>query len=274
MTLELSQKDDLYFDYCQYPYKPKKAIGTAIRSVNLLFHSFDAQDCPAHYYDFVTALQKRFGRFETIFGIKLIDGKLAWEYYLYNWGKKKKDKDITSLLGMEDWFHSEIKINENTPYFMFSIDINDNLLLNKRLENINVYTGHSYFLSKNGFSLQNFYKFYLPEDGMDDVKKDILTSVFVDFSKIKLRKVLLPELARCKSICRARKKNCDSLYFSRIRVWQLLWFLEHFSYPLEIINWVESHQYELYHLRFDVGYDYKMEGDKLKIIKSGYYGYF
>jgi hypothetical protein len=37
---------------------------------------------------------------------------------------------------------------------------------------------------------------------------------------------------------------------------------------------VEENRTKLDHLLYDVGIDYRMEGDKLVILKSGYYGTF
>ena len=42
----------------------------------------------------------------------------------------------------------------------------------------------------------------------------------------------------------------------------------------EIASFVEENRVKLDHLQFDVGYDYKMEGNELAILKSGYYGVF
>ena len=37
---------------------------------------------------------------------------------------------------------------------------------------------------------------------------------------------------------------------------------------------VEQNRAKLDHLEFDVGIDYRMDGDKLTVLKSGYYGTF
>ena len=50
--------------------------------------------------------------------------------------------------------------------------------------------------------------------------------------------------------------------------------MKRMDYPEELISFVDENRVKLDHLQFDVGYDYKMEGDKLEILKSGYYGIF
>jgi hypothetical protein len=72
----------------------------------------------------------------------------------------------------------------------------------------------------------------------------------------------------------ANKQNNDGVYFSRINVDQLVFFLKRLGYPDEMCQFVEAHRSELDHLLYDVGFDYRMEGDVMVILKSGYYGVF
>jgi hypothetical protein len=46
------------------------------------------------------------------------------------------------------------------------------------------------------------------------------------------------------------------------------------NYPGELISFIEKNRSKLDHLQYDVGYDYKMDGKDLMILKSGYYGVF
>jgi hypothetical protein len=91
---------------------------------------------------------------------------------------------------------------------------------------------------------------------------------------IGLEDILLPELLDCTSICIANKQLCDCVYFSRLGVGQLLFFLERFDYPRALVSFIQEHQSQLDHLQFDVGFDYRMAGRRLEILKSGYYGTF
>jgi hypothetical protein len=96
----------------------------------------------------------------------------------------------------------------------------------------------------------------------------------VDITKIDLDRILWPELKECRVIVVANKQGNDAVYFSRINVDQLIFFMKRMDYPKELISFAEKNRVKLDHLQFDVGYDYKIEGDKLKILKSGYYGIF
>ena len=51
-------------------------------------------------------------------------------------------------------------------------------------------------------------------------------------------------------------------------------FLKEFGYLEETVSFVEKNRPMLDHLEYDVGFDYRMERDGLKGLKSGYYGIF
>ena len=86
--------------------------------------------------------------------------------------------------------------------------------------------------------------------------------------------VLVPELRSCRTICVANKQTHDCVYFSGVDVRQLLIFLTRLAYPEAIVAFVRQNLANLDHLLFDVGFDYRMDGDGLVVLKSGYYGVF
>jgi hypothetical protein len=273
--LEKTSKNEKFYDYCYYEYKPNSVFFNKLNSSNLLFNSFKNSNCSSKFYDFVKLIRNHFGINRTVFGVKLIDNKLYWEFYFYNWMKKNNLINITNFFKIcKSVFQTKIEMNENVPYFMFSVDVTENLLLKAQLDGIHVYIDGSYLLSENGFILENHYNFYNPFVKINELINDIKTSVFVDFEKIDLSEILWPELINCYSICRARKKSCDCVYFSRVNIDQFLFFLKKIKYPNNLIDFIVKNKLKLDHLLFDVGFDYVMENNKLKIIKSGYYGIF
>ncbi|MBW1888561.1 MAG: hypothetical protein JRI52_09470, partial [Deltaproteobacteria bacterium] len=72
----------------------------------------------------------------------------------------------------------------------------------------------------------------------------------------------------------ANKQRNDAVYFSGINVDQLIFFLKRMNYPGEFTSFVEENRDKLDHLQYDVGFDYRMEGRDLRILKSAYYGNF
>jgi len=77
-----------------------------------------------------------------------------------------------------------------------------------------------------------------------------------------------------KVIVVANKQQNDAVYFSGINVDQLILFLKRMRYPLELVSYIEKNRQALDHLQYDAGYDYRLEGNELLILKSGYYGIF
>ena len=51
-------------------------------------------------------------------------------------------------------------------------------------------------------------------------------------------------------------------------------FREELGYRRELISFVEQNRSKLDHLLYDAGFDYRMGGKLLVILKSGYYGIF
>jgi len=91
---------------------------------------------------------------------------------------------------------------------------------------------------------------------------------------VAIDEILRPELRVCKTICVANKQENDCVYFAGIGFDQFLFFLRWMRYRAELIAFLEENRTKLDHLDFDVGFDYRMDGDKLTVIKSGYYGIF
>jgi hypothetical protein len=96
----------------------------------------------------------------------------------------------------------------------------------------------------------------------------------LDVSRLPIDAVLIPELRNCQTICVANKQDHDCVYFSGVTVDQLIHFLQHLDYPQAIQSFVHEHRAMLAHLLFDVGFDYRGQGDDLLVLKSGYYGVF
>jgi hypothetical protein len=101
-----------------------------------------------------------------------------------------------------------------------------------------------------------------------------MCSAHIDTTKVKMDQILWPELRECRVIVVANKQQNDSVYFSRINVDQLIFFLKKMNYPIELTSFVEENRSNLDHLLYDVGIDYRMDGEDLVILKSGYYGIF
>ena len=177
-----------------------------------------------------------------------------------------------------------VEVNENLPYFMFSLDLNHKLVNGESpLDVVHVYVGNPamcFFWNRlcgpgGRTTLENFYFFF---DAASQLARGAGRSVPRCFDATRCRQfdaVLLPEWRQCRTICLANKQTHDCIYFSGVTVEQLLWLLHWQQYPAPIASFVKQNRRNLDHLLFDVGFDYGMERDcHSHIIKSGYYGVF
>lgn len=274
---EYATQNDKFYNYCLEEYQPLTTFAGKLRSSNLLFHFFDILNHGKPYDDIVKRIQNGIGLNKTVWGIKKLADQYAYEFYFYNsdWEKKNRPKHITDLLNIiQSIYPSHIIMNENFPYFMFSLDIFPGFY-QQRVAGLHVYLGNfSYFFNETGMKMENHYAFYNPNTKAQQIALDVFQSAFIDFSKLEIQEILIPELSDCKRICRAHKASNDGIYFSGINIDQFIFFLKKFDYPLPIISFIEENKAQLDHLQFDVGFDYKMQDEKIKYLKSGYYGTF
>ena len=283
--LEYTTKQDVFFDYCLYEYKPAVPFENKLRSVNLLFQSFDLFKIHEKAFELVRTIRERIGYSWTVWGLKQQGKSVAWEFYFYDYRRIQRERSITKILEtIRPMIPCRIQAIETQPYFMFSIDIDDEILSGKRdLDEVHMYIGNtasnvssgiSYSLTARGKKLENFYFFFDPKTEMKGLLNKVFCSAHVDPSQITIDQVVWPELRNCKRICAANKQNNDCIYFSGINVDQFVFFLKRLNYPGEIPSFVERNRSVLDHLQYDVGFDYRTEGNEVIILKSGYYGFF
>jgi hypothetical protein len=282
---EFTAAHDVFYDFCLWEYQPIVPHENKFRSANLLFHSFEITGVDGRIFDLVQAIREGIGASRTVWGVKRLGDRIGWEVYFYDYRRRDRERTITKLLDIiRPLIPCEIRANENCHYFMFSIDISDDLIAGaKELDEIHVYTdnvgstvssGICYSLTSRGTRLENFYFFFDAKKQLDDIRAKVACSAYVDTTRIGIDSILWPELTDCRIIVAANKQQNDSVYFSGIDVAQLIFFLKRLNYPAEFISFVEGNESKLDHLRYDVGFDYRMEGDDLMILKSGYYGCF
>ena len=283
--LEYTTDKDLFFDFCLWKYTPVVPYENKFRCVNLLFHSFEVMGIPEQGFELIKAIRKGIGVSQTVWGVKRLGDDIIWEFYFYDYGRRERENSITKLLDIiRPFIRCEIKANENYPYFMFSIDINGDLISGSReLEEIHMYIGNPgstvssgicYSLTSSETRLENFYFFFDAKEEMDEIMAKAACSAHIDSTRIQIDQILWPELTKCKVIVVANKQENDSVYFSGINIDQLIFFLHRRGYPKELVSFTEENRAKLDHLQFDVGFDYRMESRDLMILKSAYYGFF
>lgn len=282
---EYATSGDPSLNYCLWQYSPAVPAEDKFRSVNLLFQSFDYAGIDARAFDIVDAIREAIGPFRTVFGIKLLADRLAWEFYFYDYQRRQREVSISRVLdALRPMVPCTVSANENLPYFMFSLDLDAELAAGRRgIDVVHMYVGNpgstvssgiAYAVRAQGTTLENFYFFFDAASQLADASRKICNSAHFDETAMPVDAVLLPELRGCKTICVANKQTHDCVYFSGIDINQLLFFLDRLSYPRGIVSFVRQHRDSLDHLLFDVGFDYRIEAGRLAVLKSGYYGVF
>jgi len=283
--LEYTTAQDAYFNYCCSPYQPVAPVENKYRPVTLLFHSFDWAGIDVGAFQVVQSLREAIGWFRTVWGVKRLGDRLAWEFYFYDYKRRERDVSITRVLkAIRPFVRCDVPINESLPYFMFSIDLNDDVVSGSRdLDVVHLYVGNpgstvssgiAYALRSESTTLENFYFFFDAGRQLKEAAAKIACSAQFDATKVDINRVLRPELRTCHTICIANKPRQDTVYFSGVNVDQLMFFLKTLAYPPAIIGFVEENRAKLDHLLYDVGFDYAAHGDQLRIEKSGFYGVF
>jgi hypothetical protein len=282
---EYATEQDPSLNYCLWPYPPQAPVEDKFRSINLLYQTFDHTGIDSRAIDIVEAIRDGIGPFRTVFGVKLLGEKVAWEFYFYDYERRQRQVSISKVLqAIRPYVSTTIEPNENLPYFMFSLDLNHEIVTGRAaLDVVHIYVGNpgsavssgiAYAVRAHSTTLENFYFFFDAASQLADIAGKITSSALFDDTMLNVEAVLVPELRRCRTICLANKQTHDCIYFSGVDIDQLQWFLDWLQYPDTITAFVRKNRNNLDHLLFDVGFDYRMERGILRIIKSGYYGVF
>ena len=78
---EYSTSNDPFRNYCLWDYAPVTPAEDKFRAVNLLWQSFDCAGVGRRGYEIVESIRDRIGYFQTVFGVKFLGDRLAWEFY-------------------------------------------------------------------------------------------------------------------------------------------------------------------------------------------------
>jgi hypothetical protein len=285
LQLEFSEPDDPCRDYCLWDYPPPADPEGKLRSVNLLNQSLKGENFEPAFHALIAGVRSAFGNFHTVWGIKQEDKRISWELYFYDYARQGRSRSITRLLEViRPWVASELSVSETRDYFMFSIDLDQELLGGRRsMDDLQLYIGNvgstvssgiCYEVKRHSMTMKNFYFFFDARTQSREIVDKVCSSAYLDLDRFDLDSVLWPELRQCQTIVVANKRHHDGVYFSRITIDQLLYFLRRMEFPASQISFAEQHRNHLDHLLYDVGIDYRMQDGKIEILKSAYYGVF
>jgi hypothetical protein len=282
---EYTAPDDPFLDFCLWPYEPVAPGADKLRSLTLLMQSFELCGLAGPGAEVVEALRRGIGPFCTVWGIKWAAGEMKWEFYFYDYRRLERERSMTRVLDvLQPLIPSRVRPNERHPYFMFSVDLTEATLAGRAgVDAVHMYIGNvgsavssgiSYTVSDRVNALENFYFFFDASRQMEEVRGKVCCSAYVEPSAFDIDEVLWPELRRCQTLVVANKSHNDGVYFSRIGIDQLRLFLERLDYPPALVGFAAEHRAGLDHMLYDVGFDYRVEGGAVRVLKSGFYGVF
>jgi hypothetical protein len=282
---EFSREGDRFLDYCLWDYAPVAPVEGKFRSVNQLLHGFAHTGMGERGLALLEALRAALGVDRTVWGLKLAEGRMSWEFYFYDYRRRERYTSISRVLrALEPFAPCSLPVNEGIPYFMFSLDFDPDLIERRRgIDEINVYVGNPgstvssgicWLQTAAGMRLANTYYFFDAATEEESIRGKLASSVHLGGAPLDLDELHWSALSDCKTIVVANKKVNDGIYYSRIDVDQLLIFMERLGYPREIFSFTADNRDRLDHLLYDVGIDYRVEDGRLRILKSGFYGVF
>ncbi len=285
-ALEIAKAGEPHFDFCLWEYAPPAPSAGKLRSVNLLWRSFEAERLGPRAFEVVEAIRAGLGDSKSVWGIKKdASGAISWEFYFYDYARLARERSISRLLEIvRPWIPCAVPPGERHPYFMFSIDFaRPQLDLGAPIEEVQMYIGNigsrvssgvCYGVTRERTELKNFYFFFDAKEEMEYVTGKLTSSAYLDVPGFAADSILLPGLIDCQTIVISNKRDRDGVYFCRINVRQLLFFLERMDFPREEVEFVRQNAGRLDHMLYDVGFDYRVEDGVLRVVKSAYYGTF
>lgn len=280
--LERVAPGDRFADYCLWDYEPVTDPSGKLRSAALLWQALAMTGASGRIVDACEHLRQGLGPFQTVWGVKKFGNCYAYEFYFYDYARLQRRMSLKRVLDvLKPVVECSLRYPDTRPYFMFSLDLDNRIVEETRkLEEVSIYVGNPgssvssgicYNFSDSGLRLDNFYFFFETAREMEAIRAKVACSAHMDLPA-PIERILWPELCDCRVIVVANKKHQDGVYFSRIKVDQLIYFLKRMNYPIDLVDFVEQNRASLDHLLYDVGIDYRKTGQGLEVVKSAFYG--
>ena len=262
------QGDEPRYDYCLLPYPRQPATAaTEWMSVNLLRASW-ADHCVLDEGDhLLRRLRNGLGVGQVVWGIKhrhLHDNRdeaVSWELYFYRRPHNPPEFDLPRIAGLFAPIAVLAALPPGLPWLMVSVEMDIYQLRGERPCHASVYvptTGLSYRAwPDQPPELENHYLFRDPRREMSDILAALTASTHLPRTPRALAQVLPPQLLACHHICVANKRRADAVYFSRLDVHQVDWFLRRHGWPERFLTAWQRQKPGLGHLVLDVGVDFR-----------------
>ena len=206
---------------------------------------------------------------------KFLADRLAWEFYFYDYARREREVSISRVLtAIRPFVRCDVPINENLPYFMFSLDLDSDLASGRRpLDVVHMYVGNpgsavssgiAYAVRAGRTTLENFYFFF---DGRSSARRgrrqDPQFRLFRRDASVR-RRGAGAGVARLPHDLRGQQANTRlHLLLRRRRRPAAASSLPDLTIPDPSSSLSAAIRHNFDHLLFDVGFDYRMEDGAL-----------
>lgn len=239
----------------------------------------------------VDAIVAAVGPERTVWGAKWTgDGPILWEFYGYatrrprDWSTSEFIDRFREAFASVGGWNAPTSIPANTNLASFEFHIGDDGTVDPP-EAVDVYHGVSgadmivnYEHTHEHLRLKNTYELFYGVDDIDRIAVRLAENRFADpevtESLVAHWSDRIRAARRCTRVWCSYKPHYDGIYLGQVHVEDLAGFLDDFAYPDPVRCWVRGHLDELDHLRHDLGMDYVVENGRVRVDKTGFYGYF
>ncbi len=97
-TPEYATNEDKFTNYALWPYEPALAFEGKLRSINLLFQSFEVAGADDSMFRLVRLIREAAGIGKTVYGVKRAGGGLKWELYFYDYERSRRQRSMSLVL--------------------------------------------------------------------------------------------------------------------------------------------------------------------------------
>lgn len=278
----MSRRASPYRDFCLWPYEPAAAADAASADgAALLLLLAEAAGARDAWVGIVAGLQRALGPNQTVWGLKWDGVALSAELYFYDYARLQRRVGLAEArAALDDVLAPGVEVDPAIPYFMVSLDVPMRPAARAPLAAVDVYIGNPgsalssglcYRHDAAGAELKNLYFFFDRIRSFEEFEAKIGCSAQVPLGRLD-RAVVAPDwLTACRTVVAANKRRADAVYFSGISAAALARFTREFAWPAAIRDALAAELHRFAHLRFDVGFDYALQGGAVVRGKSSLY---
>lgn len=269
---------DMLHDFCLWPYEPLTDPAGKLPFSTLLRASFALASQPGRLVSLLERLQGELGAQATVWGVKWNGQAPSWELYFYDYARTDRLLSIERVRDILGLYWSDAPDVAHIPYFMFSLEVDADGRITPGADvyvgspGSEVSAGLCYACSGDSASFKNFYHFFEASREFDQVLAKLSNSIHLPFPRPNLDELLWPRTRHCQTLVIANKRSADGVYYSRVSVAELIWFLARMEFPATLQEWLRAESAAYSHMLFDLGVDFRAHNHGIEFFRGAFYG--